>query len=865
MNENPMNPGSGANNGQQGFTAPQGGNEQFSGFTAPQGGNEQFSGFTTPQGGNGQFSGFTAPQGGNEQFSGFTAPQGGNEQFSGFTSPQNNGGQIGNTAAQGFAPENESGIREITGGFSNQTGTSPVKNESARKPGKKPKKKKEKHPVRRIIIAVIILLIIAAIALTPFIFIKIGDSKLASEDFAGAHSMYKLSFGLYGSKNRITAAKTADDILQGGDIKSSIKAALEKGLKVQLHYDLNGGEFINANRQKDVLLEDKAQFADLYNATMQNYDFLGWKLVNVSYKPDFDDTVIELSLKAEFTPTVYQITYASLYSDEQNNPTEYTYETESITLKNPSRVGYTFVAWEGSDINGEAPTVVISHGSSGDRAYIAKWSPNTYSVTLDPGEYGNGKKVVSVTYDAAYEFPMLTKRGYTFKGWSDGSNVYSYTGSWTVANDITLTPSFELDNYTLAFELDGGSMANVGKETYTVHDAAFDIPNPTRHGYTFLGWTYEGQSTAKKDVTIPTNSVGNLNFKANWTGNRHTIKLNLNGGKAYSSTVDVVYGSNYSIPTPTRTGYTFDGWFNGSTQYTSGTWELDSDLTLNAKWTANQYKISFNSSGGGSFNAQTVTFGTYVSLPTPSKSGYDFDGWYDGSTKVTSGTWSVAKNVTLVAKWTNKSSTLTLNANGGPGVPSSITVRRGEYYSLPTPRRTGYNFLGWYNGSSYFSSSGYYNLTSNVSLTAKWEAKGVKITLNANGGTVSPGSILVKYGASYTLPTPPKNGATFAGWYYGNTRYDTSGVSNFASEITLTAKWENQKAYTIKLDAMGGTVSQTFYSYNVGDYYSLPTPYRSGYKFYGWADFDTREIIPSSGRFNFGRNLNLMALWVYIG
>lgn len=185
-----------------------------------------------------------------------------------------------------------------------------------------------------------------------------------------------------------------------------------------------------------------------------------------------------------------------------------------------------------------------------------------------------------------------------------------------------------------------------------------------------------------------------------------TVTFNANGGSVSQSSKTVTVGSTYgTLPTPTRTNYSFQGWYDASNNKITSTTTVTrtSNHTLTAKWAANPVNVTvtFNANGGSVSQAsKTVTVGsTYGTLPEPSRWGYTFQGWYDSSNnKITASTTvSIASNHTLTAHWAGQSSTVYFNANGGAVSPSSKTVTIGERYgSLPIPTRSNYTFLGWY-------------------------------------------------------------------------------------------------------------------------------------------------------------------------
>ena len=220
----------------------------------------------------------------------------------------------------------------------------------------------------------------------------------------------------------------------------------------------------------------------------------------------------------------------------------------------------------------------------------------------------------------------------------------------------------------------------------------------------------------------------------------YKVTFNSNGGTVSGTgTKTVTSGEKYgTLPTATKSGYTFDGWYtsgSGGTRITENTTvSLAGNQTLYAHWTEKTYTVTFNVNGGNLSGNSYITVKTgsrYGTLPTATKSGYTFDGWYtsgSGGTRITENTTvSLAGNQTLYAHWTEKTYTVTFNVNGGNLSGNSyITVKTGSRYgTLPTATRNSYTFDGWYtseNGGTKITENTTVSLTGNQTLYAHWTA-----------------------------------------------------------------------------------------------------------------------------------------------
>ena len=171
------------------------------------------------------------------------------------------------------------------------------------------------------------------------------------------------------------------------------------------------------------------------------------------------------------------------------------------------------------------------------------------------------------------------------------------------------------------------------------------------------------------NLTIAKGTTGNLTLVANWSLTDYTVTLDPNGGSVSQTSFIARYTESYTLPEPTRTGYTFAGWYSGSTLYSGGTWTTFSNVTLTAQWTANEYTLTYDgvkevkSSATVTFNynysgttSYTVTLkdDDAVSYPTaPTRSGYVFTGWYTDSDCTTryDFTGTITEDMTLYAGW----------------------------------------------------------------------------------------------------------------------------------------------------------------------------------------------------------------------
>ena len=400
----------------------------------------------------------------------------------------------------------------------------------------------------------------------------------------------------------------------------------------------------------------------------------------------------------------------------------------------------------------------------------------------------------------------FSRTGYTFTGWNtspDGTGT-AYRPNATIqfaAQNITLYAQWKVRSYSVNFDSNGGSA--VASQSVKYGSKASRPTDPTRAGHTFQGWYTSRDGTKVSPST--TMGAANTTLYAHWSVNAYTLAFDGNGGKASESSRKVQYGNQYgTLPTATRTGYAFQGWYtarSGGSQVSSSTTMEAANTTVYAHWTVNTYTVSFDSNGGSAVASQSVRYGSKATQPAnPTRAGHTFQGWYtarSGGSKYDFGT-AVTGDVTLYAHWSVNSYTLTFDGNGGKPSEASRTVAYGgQYGSLPTATRTGYAFQGWYtarDGGTKVSPSTTMG-AADTTLYARWSVNSYTVSFDSDGGSNVPAQ-KVRYGSKASRPADPtRAGHTFQGWYTsrdGGSKYDFGTA--VTGDVTLHAHWAKEPA-----------------------------------------------------------------------
>lgn len=436
------------------------------------------------------------------------------------------------------------------------------------------------------------------------------------------------------------------------------------------------------------------------------------------------------------------------------------------------------------------------------------------------------------------------------------------TKSVVVKADLSTRIEYDyyIKKYTVTYNANGGSGAPLAQTKTYGKSIALSSQKPTRSGYSFKGWaTSPGAASAQYQPGSSYSSNKDLTLYAVWERDKiesnitfSTNNLTLEPGA--SQTVSVRFkgdGIKYLGYEPKdydnsicRLNWSDIDWKNGTTNVTvtgkgAGTVLItvhfldqydnsffSRSFTVTVK--SIPYTVFYDANGGAVLTSkETVTNGDiYGTLPTPTRNGYTFEGWYtarSGGSRVTADTVvNLTADQTLYAHWTNQPYTINFDANGGNIQTSSITVTNGSTYgALPTPARDGYTFEGWYtarSGGSRVTADTTVDLTSNQTLYARWTNQPYTVNFDANGGNVQTSNMTVTNGGAYgTLPTPVRDGYTFEGWYTsrsGGTQITTGTTVSLSGNQILYAHWEK-----------GQTSSQptiSFVDVNESDWFAEP-------------------------------------------
>ena len=537
-----------------------------------------------------------------------------------------------------------------------------------------------------------------------------------------------------------------------------------------------------------------------------------------------------------------------------------------------------------------------------------------------------------------------------------GGNCYVTLSSWLSKASRTMdfiTYRTKAPSYTLTYNANGGSGAPASQ---TGTEFMISSTVPTKTGYTFLGWSKSSTATSAsysaKDYLFDVTS--NITLYAVWRKNTLKVYYNANGGSIssddYKLSSNIIYKksdstkyyqswtynsaksnglTNASTFGIYKTGYSFAGWGTSSsggtifdsndtsivpTNLTSSIKNGDCSITLYAQWKKNTYTLTYNANGGSNPpSAQSGSTSYTISSTKPTKSGYSFLGWAKSSS-ATSASYTagdkitLTANTTLYAVWSKNTCKVSFILEDGTTYTSKTITKGNSIGSLPTPTKSGYEFVGWdtQSNTSLARVTASSTFSSDTKLYAKWSDTyyGTKITFVLNGGSISGNTSSYKFdginisrGDSDTVlfncngKVSPANqwgveiavnsdGKVIAKRNYGDETALTVPTGGFILSAHLPVEGTNAGCKFIDETSVGDYVyynGNTLTAYRCSNhdvylFYSkytkgnnpigvLPTPTKSGYRFVGWDTSNTSSVARITSSTVISSNTTLYAVW----
>ena len=482
-------------------------------------------------------------------------------------------------------------------------------------------------------------------------------------------------------------------------------------------FNTNGGAPIT----QQIVME--YNFAKFETPTREGYIFNSWDY-------DFSKPITSnITITASWIPKNLKITYFANNGTESSTIQNVTYDTQ-VNLKTENEFtqkGYSLSSWNTkSDGSGESFATNKSYTKyniTEDLTLFAQWTINQYNIIVTPNLEAAG--IVNgqgrFDYNSTRTLTVFTNEGYTWDGWYSVDGVFlskSQSLQLTLEDkDVEVCARWMANKYNICLNVNGGNSISLESKELTFGED-FTLPIATRIEAIFLGW-FDDKNTqytnANGTSLISWDIANNITLYAHYKINEYQVDLNKNIETAGSVNGNGLkeYGSTVKLSAQTNEGYSFVGWYLGTEQMTTNTTYSfimpNYPITYIAKWKANDYTLIMDVNGGVEFatNNQTIVFNTTFTLPTTTKNGYTFGGWYLGTngtgTQITDNNgnslnvWNIADNKTIYAKWNLINYSITYSLNEGTVVtanPITYTIEDLDI-KINNPIRNGYIFEGW--------------------------------------------------------------------------------------------------------------------------------------------------------------------------
>lgn len=623
-------------------------------------------------------------------------------------------------------------------------------------------------------LVVLTMLVIATITLfIPLIKVNVANGYYQEGRYDEALELYYDVNGFGNSDKCVLALNTANNLKDANpsEIKNLINDLLEAGIPVSISYDVDSDGKINTDNSispaslyannngatgSDICESYSANttFKSFASAKKTGYTLDKWSFSSYSYDVTDKDAPFEILLSPSWIAREYTVYFNNTHDGSNvtvsfdflctDIATQKTTLTDKETLNppsNPFRQGYIFCGWY---TNPECTERFdFTSKISKDITLYAKWyeipkrSDSHSAAQVNASQYDSPY----ISYSISTSSTSSTSKKYLYLvADKDGTHSINYKNSSSYSSDRYIIAIKNLTSNTGI--LSDISVSSTSYQTKSFQCNKGDVIEISIYKYSYISTAY-------------------LYFKGFENLSPSTAIADCPANQSYTydsqktSTLKVKYDSMLTLPAPTREGYVFIGWYdNADKKYESGAYTYDQNLTLNPKWQSCEYSVTLDPNGGSvSQNTVAASYGKNVTLPTPTKSGYTFLGWYNNNVKFESGEWKTAESITLTAAWqaatysvklsdTERFSVkVTYDYNYTDAQDTTVTLYHGNKLERTTPTRDGYVFIGWFldeECKERYTFEGY--LSEDIRLYAGWHQ--ISTTNSNNTFIITPSNYL---------------------------------------------------------------------------------------------------------------------------
>ena len=576
------------------------------------------------------------------------------------------------------------------------------------------------------------------------------------------------------------------------DKKVNHPITVTKNMTLYSKYEINSYKVSYYNEGVKYIDDQKINYGE--NALKPNtnpskigYTFKYWSLKENGEKYEFSTKITkDITLYAVYEINKYTVTYINEGIEYHKETAEYGSVVTSI--QNPTKEGYTFTGWYTKDNEKVSYPITVTENIT----LYSKYEINSYKVSY----YNEGKKYIDdqkINYGENALKPNTnpSKIGYTFKYWSIKENGEEYEFSTKITKDINLYAVYEINKYTVTYINEG---VEYHKETAFYGSVITSIQDPTKEGYTFIGWYNENN----EKVTHPITVTENITLHSKYEINTYTVSFYHNNEK-YVEDQKVNYGESAVKPSidPTKEDYNFSGWvIKGTNNKYDFTSKVTKNIELESSFTAKPtYTVTFKIGNEEILTENVIEGHKVTSKEAPYKKGYLFDKWYsdEGLTIENNFDEKIMNNKTIYGKYNENKHTVTYINEGTTYYTEEVLDRFTAKGPSENPSKEGYTF-------KYFSKDKKvafdYNaeITENITLYAVYEINKYTVTYINEGSEYHKEELTYK-SKHEKIEDPFKTGYTFTGWYNENEEKVEYPII-VTKDITLHSKYEINK-YTI--------------------------------------------------------------------
>lgn len=679
--------------------------------------------------------------------------------------------------------------------------------------------------------------------------------------FFDANTTYKWSALQSAYKAAVIALTQIDSTSNMNTLATNLTNALD-ALCTSVKYNANGGSLSSTSTTYHKIgTNQTVSVTPSYTGTRTGYTLGGWSTSSTGTAASSVTVRYNNTLYAIWTPNTYYVKFnANGGSGSMSNQTFKYGTSQALTSNAFTRTGYTFSGWATSSTGSAtyADGASVSNLTTSNGATVnlyAVWTINKYYLDVN-WDYTNASGTASVSnalssgYGSADVYnPESTKIS---TGIGDFWQEITYNTTWKMVATVSDSSKYVFKNgstYAATETRTGTIGAGNHGETFhimPVYNIVFNGNGATSgstSGITKLPWDKTATLTAngfgrKYTVTYNGNNGTPAKTSDTATATFNGWSTTAAGSKVYDNSASVskltdTAGGNFNLyavwtldsltlPSATRTGYQFAGWYDGTTSAgaANASYTPSANKELKASWTANTYTVAYNGNGAtsGSMSNSSHTYDNAKELTangftrsytvsfdgnggTPSQASTSATATFNGWATTAAGAKAYNNKATVTNLTSTNGATVTLYANWTLAAAS-----------LATASRTGYTFDGWYTAANGGTKVTSLTPTADTTLYAHWTANNYTVNYNGNGGTPAEASKTVTYDSAYgALITASRTGYVFAGWFTeasGGSQVTTATTVKITAAQTLYAHW-TANSYVITFAGNGATSGST--------------------------------------------------------